>query len=184
METEALKLSVEVLTREAFAPFGDVIEATDAVHHYSINGGNTERYHDLARLDPGPEGRVIVSIFRGQPRALPFEVRMMERHPLGSQAFMPLSGRPYLVVVSAADETPRADTLRVFLASGNQGVNYARGVWHHPLLTLEAVSDFLVIDRQGEGPNCDEVSLARSGVILSAPIMSGTTVRSATAPSP
>lgn len=160
MKTDALRLHVALLTADAFAPFGQVIEASDAVHHYSINEGNTERYHDLVRLDPGPQGRAIVSIFRGQPRALPFEVRMMERHPLGSQAFMPLSARPYLVVVSAADETPRADTLRVFLASGNQGVNYARGVWHHPLLALEAVSDFLVIDRQGEGANCDELLLA------------------------
>jgi ureidoglycolate lyase len=91
-------------------PFGDVIEASDAVRHFTINGGNTERYHDLADIDPGEGGRVIVSIFRGQPRSLPFRVGMMERHPLGSQAFVPMSGRPYLVVVAPAARRPTPAT--------------------------------------------------------------------------
>lgn len=158
----ARPLVAEPLTRDAFAPFGDVIEASDAVRHFTINGGNTERYHDLAKIDAGPDGRAIVSIFRGLPRTLPFPVAMMERHPLGSQAFVPLSGRPYLVVVGPAGDPPDASGLRVFLARGDQGVNYARGVWHHPLLALDAVSDFLVIDRAGEGPNCDEIALAET----------------------
>jgi len=154
----------EALTPEAFAPFGDVIEARDAVRHFAINGGNTERYHDLAAVDAGPGGRVIVSIFRGQPRTLPFAVEMMERHPLGSQAFVPLSGRPYLVVVAPAGDAPGGGDLRVFLARGDQGVNYARGIWHHPLLALDAMSDFLVIDRAGPGHNCDEIML--DGTVL------------------
>lgn len=159
------QLIVEPLTQEAFAPFGDVIEASDALRHFPINGGNTERYHDLATLDPGEGGRVIVSIFRGQPRALPFTVAMMERHPLASQAFVPLAARPYLVVVAPAGEPPGAEDLRCFLAQPGQGVNYAKGVWHHPLLALEAVSDFLVLDRAGEGPNCDEVQLDHVALI-------------------
>lgn len=167
MNNELIELPVLPLTGEAFAPFGEVIEASELVHHFSINAGNTERYHDLARLDPGPNGRIIVSIFRGQPRKLPFEVRMMERHPLGTQAFIPLSGRPYLVAVSpASDDMPSVDSMRVFLAQGHQGVNYARGVWHHPLMALETVSDFLVIDRQGIGSNCDEVVLDKGGIIV------------------
>jgi ureidoglycolate lyase len=101
----------------------------------------------------------MVSIFRGQPRTLPFEVRMMERHPHGSQAFMPLSGQPYLVVVAPPGAAPTADTLRVFLAGPQQGVNYAAGVWHHPLLALHQTCDFLVLDRDGSTPNCDEVQL-------------------------
>jgi ureidoglycolate lyase len=149
-------LRVELLTREAFAPFGDVIEASDAARHFPINGGNTERFHDLAKLDAGADGHVIVSIFRGQPRELPFEVKMVERHPRGSQAFMPLNGRDYLVVVASA---PEPEALRCFLARGDQGVNYAAGTWHHPLLALDAVCDFLVIDRSGPGANCDEVML-------------------------
>ena len=152
----------EPLTAEAFASFGDVIEADNAVRQFPINGGNTTRYHDLAKIDPGPDGHAIVSIFRGEPRALPFPVEMMERHPLGSQAFVPMSGRPYLVVVAPAGTPPTAQDLRVFLARGDQGVNYARGVWHHPLLALDGVSDFVVIDRAGNGNNCDEVTLAEA----------------------
>lgn len=160
-----IPLATQTLTREAFAPFGDVIEAGDGARHFPINGGNTERYHDLATIDPGPGGRVIVSIFRGLPRSLPFRVEMMERHPLASQAFFPLSGRPYLVVVAPAGEIPLAADIRVFLARGDQGVNYAPGVWHHPLLALGASSDFVVIDRSGPGENCDEVELQESCVI-------------------
>ncbi|WP_407278432.1 ureidoglycolate lyase [Aromatoleum evansii] len=165
MSETLIRLTVEPLTAEAFAPFGDVIATADAQRHFTINGGNTERYHDLAHIDPGPDGRAIVSIFRGQPRRLPFTVEMMERHPLGSQAFVPLSDAPYLVVVAPTGDTPGIQDLRVFLARGDQGVNYARGVWHHPLLALDGVSDFLVIDRAGEGPNCDEVRLDEAGVI-------------------
>ena len=160
-----LPLLVEPLSREAFAPFGEVIEACDAVKHFTINAGNTERYHDLANIEPGADGRVIVSIFRGQPRTLPFRVEMMERHPLASQAFIPMSGKPYLVVVAPAGEAPTAAQLRVFVARGDQGVNYATGVWHHPLLALGGVCDFLVVDRAGPGHNCDEIALDTIGFI-------------------
>lgn len=160
-----LTLVPEPLTRAAFAPFGDVIAADAAARHFTINAGNTVRYHDLATIEPGTNGRVIVSIFRGQPRQLPFTIAMMERHPLASQAFVPLSARPYLVVVAPAGAAPRAADLRLFVARADQGVNYAPGVWHHPLLALEAVSDFLVIDRAGDGHNCDEVVLAQPALI-------------------
>lgn len=159
------QLKIEPLTREAFAPFGDVIEASDAVKHYTINAGNTERYHDLADIAVGEGGKAIVSIFRGQARQLPFVVEMMERHPKACQAFVPMSGRPYLVLVADRNSQPTADDLRLFLARADQGVNYAPGVWHHPLLALEATSDFLVIDRAGSGPNCDEVMLSSKAVI-------------------
>ena len=161
----ALTLEIQPLTREAFAPFGEVIEASDAAQHFTINAGNTERYHDLANIEPGADGRVIVSIFRGQPRTLPFTVHMMERHPKASQAFIPMSGKPYLVVVAPAGEPPAVEDLQVFLARGDQGVNYATGVWHHPLLALEDVCDFIVIDRSGPGHNCDEVQLDTPGII-------------------
>lgn len=159
-------LTLEPLTRDAFASFGDVIEASDHVNHFTINDGNTERYHDLAHIDPGEQGKAIVSIFRGQPRRLPFSVSMMERHPRASQAFIPLSGRPYLVVVAPAGDPPGPDTLRLFLCRGDQGVNYAKGVWHHPLLALDEVADFLVIDRSGPGDNCDVITLAETRQIL------------------
>jgi ureidoglycolate lyase len=150
---------VEPLTREAFAPFGDVIEASEAARHFPINDGTTERYHDLAKIDLDAQGRAILSIFRAQPRTLPLTLTMLERHPLGSQAFMPLSGHPYLVAVAARADTFQAGDVRVFLARADQGVNYAVGVWHHPLLALDEVCDFLIVDRAGPGPNCDERDL-------------------------
>lgn len=162
-------LTVEPLSAEAFAPFGDVIEVSDRARHFTINGGSTERYHDLAQLDPGADGKVIASIFRGSPRALPFNVAVMERHLLGSQAFMPLFGggtaRGYLVVVAPPGRAPTAADLRCFLAQASQGVNYAAGVWHHPLLALDAVSDFLVLDRSGPHDNCEEVAINPAGLI-------------------
>lgn len=162
----------EPLTAAAFAPFGEVIAAAAATRHYAINGGNTERYHDLARLEPGPDGKLIVSLFRGQPRALPFAIEMLERHPLGSQAFMPLGDQPYLVVVAPPGPPPGPDDLRAFLAQPGEGVNYAPGTWHHPLLALNEVSDFLVIDRSGPGNNCEETVIAPA-VALSLPGATG-----------
>jgi len=152
--------AIEALSAERFAPFGDVISADTAARHFPINGGTTERYHDLADLDAGPDGKLIVSIFRSQPRELPFAVTMLERHPLGSQAFMPLIAQPYLVVVAPAGDAPLPNALRAFLARPGQGINYAPGVWHHPLLALNEICDFLVIDRSGPGNNCDEITLA------------------------
>jgi ureidoglycolate lyase len=144
----------EPLTREAFAPFGDVIEMAGA-HHYPINGGTTERYHDLARVvAEGEAARVMVSLFVCEPRPLPLQLAMLERHPLGSQAFYPLQDEAWLVAVA---ERPEASAIRVFVASGQQGVNYAPGTWHHPLLVHRPGSRFLVVDRGGEGNNLEEV---------------------------
>ena len=153
------KLLPEPLTAAAFAPFGELIAVDAAKRHFSINGGNTERYHDLAELVPGPDGKLIVSIFRGLPRQLPFAIEMMERHPLASQAFVPLTAQPYLVVVAPPGPAPGPDDLRAFLARPGEGVNYAPGTWHHPLLALNEICDFLVVDRSGPGNNCDEVRI-------------------------
>lgn len=155
----SLELRPAPLTRDAFAAFGDVID-TGGAASYPINEGTAERFHDLAEVDVDEAGgRALISIFRGRPRDYPFEIRMMERHPIASQAFIPLDRRPYLVVVAAIGTAPPAAALRAFLATGGQGVNYHRGVWHHPLLTLQEESDFLVIDRGGEGDNLDEARL-------------------------
>jgi ureidoglycolate lyase len=147
-----MTMHVEPLTREAFAPFGQVIELAGA-RHFPINGGSTERFHALATVELH-EGEAIVSVFRAQPRALPFTLIEMEYHPLGSQAFYPISGHPYLVVVAPQGPAPKVADLRVFLAQADQGVNYRAGVWHHPLIGLNTVCDFLIVDRQGPGENC------------------------------
>jgi len=162
----ALVLKTEPLTREAFAPFGEVIEIAGA-HHYPINENTTERFHDLARVDTGAEGgRPLINVFRGQPRPRPIAIRLMERHPLGSQAFYPLQDRDYLVVVADPRETLTPQSLRAFRATGRQGVNYGRNVWHHPLLVLEPDHDFLVIDRGGAGENLEEVWFEESAKIV------------------
>ncbi|WP_063533245.1 ureidoglycolate lyase [Burkholderia sp. MSMB1589WGS] len=154
-------LAIEPLTRAAFAPFGDVIETAGA-KQIPINLGTTMRFHDLAKIDVVDEGgRPLVNLFRGQPRALPFEVTMLERHPLGSQAFIPLTDRPYIVVVAPAGDLDPSK-IRAFVTSGWQGVNYAKGVWHHPLIALGDVSDFIVVDRGGDGGNLNEQDLPES----------------------
>ncbi|MBB4301873.1 ureidoglycolate lyase [Rhodobium orientis] len=145
----------EPLTFDAFAPFGTVIETAGATS-FQINEGFATRYHAVAAADPGEGGTAILSIFRGRRRPDPIRIAMLERHPLASQAFMPLSANDWLVVVAAE---PRTDALRCFRASGHQGVQYAKGVWHHPLLVLAAEQDFLVVDRDGPGANLEERSL-------------------------
>ncbi|MDO9414909.1 ureidoglycolate lyase [Pararhizobium sp.] len=148
-------LPIRPLTKEAFAPFGSVIEA-DPASMRLINGGTTERFHGLAAPEAVGEGaRVILNLFRGQPRSFPYTLTMMERHPLGSQSFSPLQDRPWLVVVSP-DEGGRPGRPLVFMASGRQGINYRRNVWHHPLMSLETVCEFLVADRDGPGNNLEE----------------------------
>lgn len=163
-------LLVRPLRQEAFAPFGQVIEA-DPSRMRLINGGNTERFHGLAEAQAIGEGaRVILNIFRGTSRAFPYELTMMERHPFGSQSFSPLNGRPYLVVVSE-DEEGKPGEPQVFLAWGNQGVNYRANVWHHPLMTIGETCDFLVVDRDGPGNNLEEFFFD-DPFIITAPILS------------
>lgn len=158
-------LRAEALGARAFRPFGDVIAISAQARHITINQGSTERYHDLAALEPGAGGRLIVSLFRGEPRPLPFALSLMERHPLASQAFIPQSGHPWLAVVAPPGPAPTAHALRLFVCRGNQGVNYAPGTWHHPLLALDAVSDFIVLDREGPGENCEVIALDRPALI-------------------
>ena len=147
------------LTAEAFAPFGDVIEVNQARARV-INEGYTIRFHDLARLDvTGAEGRPTISIFRSTPRELPIVLSMMERHPKSSQAFFPLGDESYLVAVAPPGDLDPA-RIEVFLAGPDQGVNYHAGTWHHYSLALGRISDFLVVDRDAEDDNCDEVRLA------------------------
>ena len=154
-------LSLQPLSAEAFQPFGDVIETSDHVQHFTINQGFAERYHRLAQVDVTADGgQPAISIFKAKARALPLQLNMLEKHPFGSQAFMPLSGHAYLVVVALGGDTPDLGTLKCFTATSNQGVNYAKGTWHHPLLALRD-GDFLVVDRAGPTGemNCVEFPL-------------------------
>jgi ureidoglycolate lyase len=161
-----LVVSILALTPEAFAPYGDVIQIGGS-QHYTINNGYAERYHDLAAVDVMEQGgRPLISIFHATPRALPVRIQVMERHPMSSQAFFPLSTIPFLVVVAAPGDDLSAESLRAFITDGRQGINYRRGVWHHALLALETACDFLVVDRGGPGKDCDEVSLGEREIVL------------------
>ena len=152
-------VSAENLTSEAFARFGQVIEASTERPSIQINSGTCSKYSNLALPDcTMAGGRTAMHIYRARPLELPIVVKSFERHVCGSQAFMPLNGRPYLVVVAAIGEFD-LKTVRVFRAEGNQGVQYNRGIWHHFCLALEAESEFLVIDRLSSSPDCDEVHL-------------------------
>jgi ureidoglycolate lyase len=148
MKVDRYLLRIEPLSADAFAPYGDLIEARPGVPHFDITAGDAVRYHDLAGIDVASAGgRPVLSIFRARAHALPLRLSLLERHVLGSQTFMPLGPHPYLVVVAFAGPPPLPAQLRCFLAAPGQGVNYARGTWHHPLLALHAHSDFLVLDR-------------------------------------
>jgi len=165
----AQNLAAQPLTREAFSPFGDVIEMHGATH-FSINAGAIERFHDLATVDVGVEeqGRPLISIARcNNPSALPYELPFVERHPLGSQAFIPLDDAPLVVVVAPPGEQVDSAHLRAFVTNGRQGINYRRGVWHIPLISLEGGQQFLIVDRGGPGKNCDEFHFQGEQIIVS-----------------
>ena len=150
-------LVAEPLTAEAFEPFGTVIEARGEPTRL-INGGLCGRYHDLCAPDVA-DGRVGLSVFDAKPRALPYRLDLLERHPLGSQAFVPMHDEPFLVTV-APDEDGAPGRPLAFLTNGAQGIQIARGVWHGVLTPLAAPAVFAVIDYCGDEPNLQEHSLA------------------------
>ncbi len=146
-------LHAEPLTPEAFAPFGDVLSA-DGPPDRLINQGLCGRFHDRARLD-FTTGRAGISVFRAEPRALPYRLEMVERHPLGSQAFLPLHLDPFLVIV-AEGYGPVPGRIRAFLTAPGQGVNLLRNTWHGVCTPLHAPGLFAVVDRIGDGANLEE----------------------------
>lgn len=142
-------IRAEPLTAATFAPFGDVLD-TSGDPDRLINAGLCGRWHDRARLDFGPDGRTGISIFRSAPRSLPHSVDLVERHPLGSQAFIPMGAGSFLVVV-AEDDAGTPTRLRAFLTAPGQGVNILRNTWHGVLTPLATPGLFAVVDRIGPG---------------------------------
>lgn len=156
MSESALQLIAEPLTAEAFADFGDVIDHRDS-DYFMINGGRTRRHHDLAKVETlGQEARPLISIFITQPVQIPLQLSFLERHPLGSQAFMPLQGERFVIVVAPAGDVIDPAQVRAFVTDGNQGINYRAGTWHAIQSVLDSEGRFLVVDRGGEGHNCEE----------------------------
>lgn len=152
-------LHLKPLSREAFARFGDVIEMEG--HPSSpMNYGMAERYHALAEIEAlGKDARAIISLVQSSQYSLPHTVDIMERHPLGSQAFIPLDETPFIVIVAPAEDELNPSAIQAFRSNGKQGINYHRGVWHCPLLTPFAQMSFILVERAGSGNNCDEVRL-------------------------
>ncbi|KFI27148.1 Ureidoglycolate hydrolase [Haematobacter massiliensis] len=148
------QITIQPLTLEAFAPFGDIL-AADGTADRIINQGLCGRWHDRAGLDFGPEGRAGLSIFKAEPRALPLKLDLVERHPDGSQAFVPMSLDPFLVIV-APDDGGRPGMPLAFLTTAGQAINFHRGTWHGVLTPLHAPGLFAVVDRIGDTPNLEE----------------------------
>ena len=148
-----LKIIAQPITAEAFAPFGDILDFSNAADML-INQGMCERHHNLAHLQ-FTQGEAGISLFNAMPRSLPYELDMMERHPLGSQAFVPMTQNPFLVIV-AADDDGKPATPQAFITTSSMGVNYHANIWHGVLSPLEAPGHFAVIDRIGSGKNLQE----------------------------
>ena len=151
------------LTAEAFAPYGDVLEAVGEPDKI-INAGFCGRWHDKAQLDFGPDGRAGISVFQAEPRTLPYTLDLVERHPDGSQAFIPMSRDSWLVTV-ADDDSGKPANIKAFIVRAGQGINLHRGIWHGVLTPLSAPGLFAVVDRIGETTNLEEFRLQPQHVV-------------------
>jgi len=140
------------ITKENFAIFGDLI-SRENVNPIDINAGYAKRYNDLANINTSIEaGSPIVSIFSALKRTFPMKIDMMEKHPLGSQAFIPMKETTFLTFVAPVGNSPDINKIRSFIIPPKTGINYKPGIWHFPLISTED-TDFLVIDRKGSGKN-------------------------------
>ena len=159
------EIRTEPLMPEAFAPFGDVLTLRPAPDKM-INAGLCGRHHDLAMLDFGTGGRAGISLFDATPRSLPYTLDLLERHPEGSQAFVPMTENPFLVIV-APDDNGAPGRPRAFMTAPHQGVNFHKGTWHGVLTPLSAPGLFAVVDRIGDTPNLEEFFLDPPYVVVS-----------------
>ena len=158
------RIVLQPLTREGFSPFGDVLEAVGEPDKI-INAGMCGRFHDLANLDIESNGaRTGISLFRSRARTLPYTLDMMERHPLGSQTFMPMSADPFMVIV-APDDAGKPGKPVAFLTRPGQGVNYHRNTWHGVLTPHIDNALFAVVDRIGEGNNLEEFTFEQPWLV-------------------
>ena len=154
------------INKSNFAPFGDLI-STENITPIDINAGYAKRFDNLADLNTSKDnGKTIVSIFSALKRTFPMKIDMMEQHPLGSQAFIPMKETTFLSFVAPLGKTPDIDKIQSFIIPPNHGVNYRPGIWHFPLISTED-TNFLVIDRKGKGENLIIHKFEKEKVILS-----------------
>ena len=141
-------ISIEQLDINIFSKFGDIIQKKNALELRSINQGTTTRHHNISKLSlESKNGNSSISIFSGSPRDVPIEIKIMEKHPIASQSFLPIQNYDWLIVVcEEKNELPDLNTLRCFHVDGDTGITYNQNVWHHPLL-VKKKQDFWIIDR-------------------------------------
>lgn len=164
MTDAARTIVAQPLTAAAFAPFGRVIDTAEVASR-PMNAGMARRFHDLAEIEVIGEGaRVVVGLVEAQPYALPLWLNLVERHPLGAQAFVPLNAAPFLVVV-CPDQDGKPGAPQAFVTAPQQGICYARNVWHGVLTPFGATQDFVVIDRGGPGVNLEEHVFAEPWIV-------------------
>ena len=156
------------LTKESFEPYGDVIE-TEGAKHFSINQGTVERYHDLATVEIGTndDSRVLVSIAQcNQKSTIPHRITCLERHILGSQAFIPMGDMQMVIAVAEPSDNLDITNIRAFVSNGKQGINYKPGCWHMPAIFLDPEQQMLIIDRGNSEMDCEEVFLHDEEIII------------------
>ena len=140
------------INRLNFATYGDLISTYD-INPMDINEGYAKRFDNLADLDTLKDGgKTIVSIFSALKRTFPMKIDMMEKHPLGSQAFVPMKETTFISFVAPAGKAPEINKIQSFIIPPKMGINYKPGIWHFPLISTEN-TNFLVIDRKGNGEN-------------------------------
>ena len=143
-----IKLTPEELTEENFADFGEVV-SIQSKQSKTINNGFAEKFADIASLDTKEDqGQTSVHIFVAKSRQFPLHISMLEKHPYFSQTFIPRHSSPFIVVVAPPSEKPSIEKIKAFITNGEQGINYSRGVWHFPLISIKDNSQFIVIDRK------------------------------------
>ena len=153
-----MKLNFEEITKENFAKYGDLI-SIDTKDEININNDSCVRYNDLGKIQIDMKEFAGFSIFKAQPRTLPFTLEVFEKHPKASQAFLPCSDNPFYVAVTEGTDQPNLNNIKVFKTKPLQGINFHHNVWHHPLIAINEVSYFWVIDRVESKDNLIEVKL-------------------------
>ena len=154
-----------LITKENFAKYGDMISTKD-IEPLEINNGYAKRYDGIANLNTSSDnGKTTISIFSALKRSFPMKIDMMEKHPLGSQAFIPMKETTFLTFVAPEGEIPNLDKIQSFVIPKGKGINYKAGIWHFPLISTEDMN-FLVVDRNGSGDNLVIENLEKEKIVL------------------
>ena len=153
------------INKENFSKFGELV-ATEVLKSIDINNGYAKRFEEAVKLDTLQDrGETTISIFSALKRTFPMKIDMMEQHPLGSQAFIPMKETTFLVLVAPKSDKPDLNKIESFIIPPGVGINYKSGTWHFPLISTEDMN-FLVIDRKGSGNNLKIENLDKDQIVL------------------